>query len=115
MASASRTTSVAIASRSPATSASGEPVTEHPDPGEVVWRDDAGVTCRRWNWRQGRRTQLTNQTTSALFILDALAPMTDEALTAAGQDLVDHLRRLAPDVGVATRLVAAKATRQERA
>ena len=23
-----------------------------PDPGEVVWRDDPGVTCRRWNWRQ---------------------------------------------------------------
>jgi DNA/RNA-binding domain of Phe-tRNA-synthetase-like protein len=21
--------------------------------GEIVWRDDAGVTCRRWNWRQG--------------------------------------------------------------
>ena len=27
-----------------------------PRPGEVVWRDDVGVTCRRWNWRQGRRT-----------------------------------------------------------
>ena len=32
---------------------------EHVAPGEVVWRDDRGVTCRRWNWRQGRRTQLT--------------------------------------------------------
>jgi DNA/RNA-binding domain of Phe-tRNA-synthetase-like protein len=21
--------------------------------GEVIWRDDRGVTCRRWNWRQG--------------------------------------------------------------
>jgi DNA/RNA-binding domain of Phe-tRNA-synthetase-like protein len=27
--------------------------------GEVIWRDDRGVTCRRWNWRQGARTQLT--------------------------------------------------------
>lgn len=26
-------------------------------PGEIVWRDDRGVTCRRWNWRQGRRTK----------------------------------------------------------
>jgi DNA/RNA-binding domain of Phe-tRNA-synthetase-like protein len=34
----------------------GEAVVEHPDPGEVVWCDDAGVTCRRWNWRQARRT-----------------------------------------------------------
>src|SRR3954447_21417524 len=36
-----------------------------PRPGEIVWRDDAGVTCRRWNWRQGRRTQLTDATTRA--------------------------------------------------
>ena len=41
------------------TVADGVVVTEHPDPGEVVWCDDAGVTCRRWNWRQARRTQLT--------------------------------------------------------
>ncbi|GAA1625172.1 hypothetical protein [Leucobacter chromiireducens] len=34
----------------------GELATAHPESGEVVWRDDAGVTCRRWNWRQGHRT-----------------------------------------------------------
>ena len=39
------------------TVADGETVVEHPDPGEVVWCDDAGVTCRRWNWRQARRTR----------------------------------------------------------
>jgi DNA/RNA-binding domain of Phe-tRNA-synthetase-like protein len=55
------------------TMAGGEAVIEHPEPGEVVWRDDEGVTCRRWNWRQGRRTQLTDDTTTALFILDVLA------------------------------------------
>src|SRR5580704_3978847 len=31
------------------TVADGDAVIEHPDPGEVVWCDDAGVTCRRWN------------------------------------------------------------------
>ena len=40
------------------TAADGATVIEHPEPGEVVWCDDAGVTCRRWNWRQARRTQL---------------------------------------------------------
>ena len=55
-------------------------VIEHPEAGEVVWRDDVGVTCRRWNWRQATRTQLRNDTTAALFILDALDPITDEAL-----------------------------------
>ena len=57
------------------TVADGEPVVEHPEPGEVVWCDDAGVTCRRWNWRQARRTQLREDTTTALFILDALDPI----------------------------------------
>jgi len=88
------------------TVADGKGVIDHPDPGEVVWCDDSAVTCRRWNWRQARRTQLREDTTSALFILDALAPMPDEALDAAAQDLLDHLIRLGPDVRVARRLIA---------
>lgn len=87
------------------TVANGEPVIEHPDSGEVVWCDDIGVTCRRWNWRQARRTQLREETTSALFILDALEPMTDEALHAAAEDLVAQMARFGPDVQVARRLI----------
>jgi DNA/RNA-binding domain of Phe-tRNA-synthetase-like protein len=44
------------------TVADGVAVIEHPEPGEVVWCDDAGVTCRRWDWRQARRTQLREDT-----------------------------------------------------
>ena len=95
------------------TVADGAAVIEHPEPGEVVWCDDAGVTCRRWNWRQARRTQLRDDTTTALFILDALDPMTDEALHAAADDLVAHLRRLGPDVRIARRLIAADTTAHE--
>jgi DNA/RNA-binding domain of Phe-tRNA-synthetase-like protein len=89
------------------TVAEGADVVEHPEPGEVVWCDDAGVTCRRWNWRQARRTQLSDDTTAALFILDALDPVSDEALRSATDDLVAHLGRLGPDVRVAHRLLAA--------
>src|SRR5580692_6898338 len=91
------------------TVADGDAVIEHPDPGEVVWCDDAGVTCRRWNWRQARRTQLRDHTTAALFILDALDPMTDEALQAAADDLVSHLARLGPDVRDVRRLIVTSA------
>lgn len=70
------------------TTASGETITEHPDAGEVVWCDEEGVTCRRWNWRQTPRTALTEHTTTALFILDALAPMTNDQLQAAADELV---------------------------
>jgi DNA/RNA-binding domain of Phe-tRNA-synthetase-like protein len=85
----------------------GAETVEYPDPGEVVWCDDAGVTCRRWNWRQGRRTRLREDTTTALFILDALAPVTDEALTATADDLIAHLNRLGPDVRVSRRRLGA--------
>ncbi|MFC6258637.1 phenylalanine--tRNA ligase beta subunit-related protein, partial [Kocuria oceani] len=92
------------------TVAAGAPVTEHPQPGEVVWCDDAGVTCRRWNWRQGRRTGLTEDTTTALFVLDALAPLTDAALHAAVEDLATRLGRLGPEVQITHRLLTAGPT-----
>lgn len=87
----------------------GEEAVEHPRPGEVVWCDDAGVTCRRWNWRQGPRTALHEGTTAALFILDALDPLTDAELTAAADDLILRLGRLGPDVRTARRLVTRSA------
>jgi DNA/RNA-binding domain of Phe-tRNA-synthetase-like protein len=92
------------------TVADGIAVTENPDPGEVVWCDDAGVTCRRWNWRQGRRTQLRDDTTWALFILDALDAMTDAALHSAADDLVAYLTRLGPDVSVSRRMIGVAAS-----
>jgi DNA/RNA-binding domain of Phe-tRNA-synthetase-like protein len=92
------------------TVAGGVDVVECPDPGEVVWCDGAGVTCRRWNWRQARRTQLRDETTAALFILDALDPMTDDELSAAADDLVTHLARLGPDVRAVRRLIPAGPT-----
>jgi DNA/RNA-binding domain of Phe-tRNA-synthetase-like protein len=88
------------------TTAGGEPVVEHPQPGEVVWRDDAGVTCRRWNWRQGSRTRITTGTSSAVFILDVLDPLTDESAHAAADALTDALLALSPDAVVHRRLLA---------
>lgn len=83
----------------------GAEIIEHPEPGEVVWCDDAGVTCRRWNWRQARRTQLHEGTTSALFIIDVLDPVADDELIVATEELVSQLHSLGPDVRMAQRLV----------
>jgi DNA/RNA-binding domain of Phe-tRNA-synthetase-like protein len=78
------------------TAAGGEQVVEHPEPGEIVWRDDEGVTCRRWNWRQGVRTRLTEESVSAVFLLESLTPMTTAALEAAGAELAESLEKLSP-------------------
>ena len=83
----------------------GAAVVDHPEIGEVVWRDDRGVTCRRWNWRQCVRTRITEDTVDALFLLERLAPMSLEELAAAGDELTASLRELGPGVRVESRLV----------
>ena len=62
-----------------------------PRPGEVVWCDDAGVTCRAWNWRQGARTRIDEGTTTAWFLLEALEPADPDTLDAALAELLAHL------------------------
>ncbi|WMU72267.1 B3/4 domain-containing protein [Enterobacter bugandensis] len=83
----------------------GEPVVEHPEPGEVIWRDDLGVTCRRWNWRQGIRTRLDSQAQSMWFILESLPSMPLAALEEAGQELVNNLQQLMPGATVQVKLL----------
>lgn len=83
----------------------GAAVVEHPDPGEVVWRDDSGVTCRRWNWRQCVRTRIAESTKNALFILERLEPYPIDRLRAAGEALASALTEISPGVVITTRLI----------
>ncbi|MGW5615018.1 B3/B4 domain-containing protein [Streptomyces sp. NPDC003877] len=85
------------------TVAGGEEAVEHPDAGEVVWCDDAGVTCRRWNWRQGPRTRLTERTTSGIFLLESMAPMPVAEVEAAAEELAELLRTFSPGADVEVR------------
>jgi len=80
--------------------ADGRLVNDPPVPGEVVWRDDVGVTCRRWNWRQCVRTRITEKSTRGYFLLERLEPLPIAALESATADLVERIRKLAPEVTV---------------
>jgi DNA/RNA-binding domain of Phe-tRNA-synthetase-like protein len=75
--------------------------------GEVVWRDDRGVTCRRWNWRQTTRTRLDVDTTEMWFVLERLAPMPLDRLDEAGAELVRAIRELAPEARIDVHRLAA--------
>ncbi|NJP90328.1 cytoplasmic protein [Nonomuraea sp. FMUSA5-5] len=90
--------------------ASGDEASEEalgqPEPGEVIWRDDIGVTCRRWNWRQVVRTRLTEETTNAIFLLERLEPMSLEELKQAGEELSELLTELSPEVRISSRLLS---------
>lgn len=78
----------------------GQPVYESPDAGEVVWRDDIGVTCRRWNWRQGIRTRLNVESQQMWFILESLPEMPLTALHDAGEMLIKGLRDMMPEAEI---------------
>lgn len=75
----------------------GENAVEYPDVGEVIWHDTQGVTCRRWNWRQGVRTRLSIESSSMWFILESLDPMPLSQLEQAAAMLIDGIRIIMPD------------------
>ncbi len=83
----------------------GEPAMESPEPGEVIWRDDRGVTCRRWNWRQGVRTRLDSHAQQMWFILESLPAMPLSALQEAGDMLIAQLTQLMPGMEAHSQLI----------
>lgn len=63
-----------------------------PAPGEVIYRDDAGVICRCWNWREADRTKLTTNTTAAFLCIEGIGPISEQAVQAACDDLAGLVR-----------------------
>lgn len=73
------------------TSADGEAILEHAEPGEPVWVDDDGITCRRWNWRQTTRTAIHADTARVGFIVDSLDGPDHPGARRAAEALAGHL------------------------
>jgi len=91
--------------------AGGEPFDDAAaKPGEVVWADTVGVTCRRWNWRQGVRTRLTESTTRAYFLFDALPPFSDADLAGAMEDLRASVLAACPGAQLSSWVVSGPGT-----
>jgi DNA/RNA-binding domain of Phe-tRNA-synthetase-like protein len=64
-----------------------------PEAGEVVYADDLGIVCRAWNWREAERTKLTEETTRAILVIEALPPRSPEDLRAACDELAALVSR----------------------
>jgi DNA/RNA-binding domain of Phe-tRNA-synthetase-like protein len=47
----------------------GEPISDPPKPGEVVYADAEKILCRRWNWRQDARSVIRVDTRRAIVTL----------------------------------------------
>ena len=55
--------------------------------GELCYRDDAGAICRCWNWRDGERTALTDDSKKAFLIIESVDPDRADDLAAATDQL----------------------------
>jgi DNA/RNA-binding domain of Phe-tRNA-synthetase-like protein len=68
---------------------------EPPPPGAVIYRDDIGVLCSCWNWREADRTKLTEQTMRAVLVVESIPPLDpalhELALEALANRVVAHL------------------------
>ena len=89
---------------------SGETVIDYPKPEEVIWCDDEGVTCRRWNWRQGPRTAIDDTSTDCWFILEGLPPYDTQSLGIVAKTLVDLLKTVSPDATYSAEIISNEQT-----
>jgi len=73
----------------------GETTEEHPETGEVIYFDDLSlnVMCRRWNWRNGDFTKITEQTQKIIINLDNLDFNKNENLISARNELNEYLKQ----------------------
>ncbi len=65
----------------------GEAEERSPKPGEVIYKDELGAICRRWNWKEADRTKLTEETRNAVLVLEAIPPITKPELEGAANSL----------------------------
>jgi DNA/RNA-binding domain of Phe-tRNA-synthetase-like protein len=70
----------------------GEAEARPPKPGEVIYKDDAGAICRRWNWKEADRTKLTAATRNAVLVIEALPPVGRDLVERAAEELAGLVR-----------------------
>ena len=81
----------------PAVTMLGERDARPPYAKEVIYADDIGAICRRWNWKEADRTKLTADTTDAILVLEILPPVSADLLGAAMGDLTALIGRFCGD------------------
>ena len=71
----------------------GESEARPPHAGEIIYKDDAGAICRRWNWKEADRTKLTQETKNAFLVIEALVPVPRATVETAIRELADFVKQ----------------------
>ena len=64
---------------------------EEARPGEVIYRDDGGVLCRRWNWRECDRTKMRAGTERVCLVVEGLPPVRRADMEPIKDDLASRI------------------------
>lgn len=70
----------------------GDKDSRPPKEGEVIYRDDLGAICRRFNWREADRTKLTEETKHAVLVIEGLPPVTKAEVEEAVNELCNLIQ-----------------------
>lgn len=85
----------------------GSSETGRPEPGEVIFVDDAGtVSARRWCWRQSRQSASGPSTTDVLFVVEGLHDDAAADVARALRELEHLLVRYQPLAAIETATVS---------
>lgn len=61
--------------------------------GELCYRDDKGAVCRCFNWRDGQRTMITEDTKNSFIIMESVDPSRHEDLVEAINFLEESIKK----------------------
>ena len=62
-------------------------------PGELCYRDDEGAVCRCWNWRDGQRSALKDDSANAILVMECVDPTRRADLEAALDEFAQLMER----------------------
>lgn len=71
----------------------GEKEARAPHAGEILYKDENGAICRRWNWKEADRTKLTQETKNAFLVIESLPPVPRETVETAINELADLVKQ----------------------
>src|SRR5512138_2641647 len=71
----------------------GEKEARAPRVGEIIYNDEVGAICRRWNWKEADRTKLTQETKNAFLVVESLTPVPRPTVEAAIRELADLVQQ----------------------
>ena len=71
----------------------GEKEARAPRAGEIIYKDEVGALCRRWNWKEADRTKLTPETQNAFLVIETLPPVPRDTVETAIRELADLVKR----------------------